>query len=216
MSLSVCGCDKGPVNYLTFPVSIYYHRDIEMTGQYNKRYYWIFGSALLCLLAAYLLFQRLRGSEGVTIEAPHPVVSDAYQEMTGVTFTEYVSGNKKMVVKAASVSIRPGKIGFFKTPLIKEAHMGKPELIFFAGGKEDSHITADSGKMNMGNKRVVLRGNVTLVTANGKRLFTEEMAVDPKHGLLSVNGKFTLDEGGDITKGKGLKSDIGLEKTVIK
>ena len=142
--------------------------------------------------------------------------SYASQEMTGVTFTEYLSGKKKMEVSAEKVSIGPKKIGFFKTPLVQEGLMVKPEIVFFEEGKETSHITADSGKMNMGNKKVLLKGNVILNSAYGKKLRTKEMAIDPVRGLVSVRGSYTLEEGGQTVKGRGLKSNIRLENLKMK
>ena len=166
---------------------------------------------LLVLFAAYHVIQD---SKETGIAAP-PDLS-AHQKITGLTLTEYFQGKKKMIVHAEEASIRSKKIGFFKSPLFKEAHMAKPDIQFFADGKEASRITADSGKMDMGNKKLILEGNARLVTADGKRLSTEEMALDPKLGLLSVRGSFTLEKNGETINGKGLKADIQLERLKIK
>lgn len=182
----------------------------------KTRLYWIIALPFLFLLVVYILFQGIKRAEKPDLEKAAISKSDAYMTITGFTFTEYISGMKKMEVKTEKTSIRPKKIGFFKTPLIKEAHMVKPEVFFFADGKETSHIMADSGKMNMANKKMLLKGNVILITSDGKRLSTRNMAVDPKKGLLSIKGRFTLKRNGDIIKGKGLRSDIELKKPAIK
>jgi len=166
---------------------------------------------LLVLFAAYHVIQE---SKEVGI-APSADLG-AHHKITGLRLTEYFQAKKKMIVQAEEASIRSKKIGFFKTPLFKEAYMARPDIQFFADGKEASRITADSGKMDMGNKKVILEGNVRLVTADGKRLSTEGMALDPKLGLLSVRGSFTLEKNGETINGKGLKADIQLERLKIK
>ena len=175
---------------------------------------WVVVSILLFLFIGYRIFYEKRGI-GETKE-PSYQARDAYQEIIGFTFTDYSSGKKRMEVKAERASIRPKTVGFFKTPLLKETYMMKPEILFFADGKKSSHITADSARMDINKKRIALRGNVLLITADGKRLSSDEMAVDPKLGLLSIRGKFTLGKNGNIIKGKGLKSDIKLERFVIR
>ena len=165
--------------------------------------------AAFILLVFFAAYHVTQDSKETGIAPPSDL--GAHQKITGLRLTEYFQGKKKMIVQAEEASIRSKKIGFFKTPLFKEAYMARPDIQFFADGKEASRITADSGKMDMGNKKVILEGNVRLVTAGGKKLTTEEIALNPKTGLLSVKSGFTLDDKGDMLRGKRLKADINLE-----
>jgi len=170
------------------------------------------------LIAAFILIIVL-GGYCVIQESKKGSTAISYldsQKMTGLRLTEYFHGKKKMAIQAKEASVRPKKIGFFKTPLFKETHLVKPDIQFFADGKEASRITADSGKIDMVSKRLLLVDNVRLVTADGDRLSAEEMALDPKPGLLSIKRSFTLEKNDETINGKGLKADIQLEKLKIK
>jgi len=142
--------------------------------------------------------------------------SNTYPEINGFTFTDYVSGKKKMELRAERASIKPKKIGFFKTPLVREAYMVKPEIYFFADGTEVTRVTAASATMDMGDRKILLKENVELTTADGKKITASKMALDVQHGLLSVPGAFTMDNKGVITRGRGLKSDIEFRRVLIK
>jgi len=169
----------------------------------------------ISVFVGYLIFLGIKETTKTPEVIYAPKTSGDYQVMTGLIFTEYESGNKKMEVRAEEVSIGPGKIGFFRTPLIKESRMKKPEISFYENGKEISTLRSDRGTMNMGNRKAILKDRVTLTTSLGKKLYTEEMAIDPKRGLLSINGRFTLEDGNEI-KGKGLKSDMELKRMEIR
>jgi len=185
----------------------------------KKRFWLIVVIPFLVLLGAYVASEVMKGArqpepEEGKISSLKTV--ERYTVITGFCFSEYISGAKKFEIKAEEASIRPKRIAFFKTPLIKETHMVKPEITFFAEDKEVSHIAADSGKINMFNRKILLKGDVKLITADGKELSAKTMSVNPKSGLLSIGGRFTLKRNGDIIKGKGLKSDINLERFSIR
>jgi LPS export ABC transporter protein LptC len=131
-------------------------------------------------------------------------------EITGFTLSEYFAGAKRMEIKTEKAQIRPKIVGFFKTPLMKEAHMVKPQIIFFSNDKEISRIDASCGKMNMSNKRIFLKGDVKLKAADGRSLLTESLAIEPKNGFIATNGKFQIKRNGEIIKGRRLRTDIGL------
>ena len=179
----------------------------------KKIWFWLI---IIIILGVGLSLLSMKKTEKEPSEELILSKTGTYQEITGFSLTEYISGQKKVAIKAEEASIRPKIIGFFKTPLIKETHMVRPEIFFFTEAKLVSHIMADSGKMNMGNKKIILKEGVFLVTPDGKRLSAKQMSVDPKSGLLSVKGIFTLKKGGEIIKGKGLKSDIELKDFKIR
>jgi len=182
----------------------------------KAKLYWIAVLPLLFLIALYLFYYGMKEARKNAAVKTEQLKPGVYQEITGFCLTEYFYGKKKMEVKTEKATIKSKRIGFFTTPLVKEAHMVKPYICFYTNGKEASRITADSGKMNMNNKRIVLKKNVVLTTADNKRLSTKEMVLNPKNGLVSIMGSFILDRNGDIIKGKGLKSDVELKRLVIK
>jgi LPS export ABC transporter protein LptC len=177
------------------------------------RPYLIAAVVVIFVPVVYLMFQGIRG-DTPTPKAPFKK-TDAYQEIIGLTFTDFVAGKKRIQIKTERFTIKPKRVGFFKTPLVKEAHLVKPELSFFTDGIPTSRINANAGRMNMGTKALMLNGDVTLVTADGARLSSKELAVDPKKGLVSVQGRFTLEKNGRRTVGRKLQSDIALKDYTI-
>jgi LPS export ABC transporter protein LptC len=176
------------------------------------RSYLIIAVVVIFVPLAYLMFQGTRNP------APGPETAttpDADQEIIGLTFTDFVAGKKRIQIKTERFTIKPKRIGFFRTPLVKEAHLVKPEISFFTDGIPSSRINARTGRMNMGTKALLLHGDVTLVTADGDQLSSEELAVDPKKGLVSVQGTFALEKNGQRTVGRKLESDIALKNYAI-
>lgn len=178
--------------------------------------YLVAGIALLALVWVYLF------SESEVIKYPKQpafeeagVSSKQYPVITGFCFGQYASGGKKYEIRADELSIRSKRIGFLKTPLIKDTYMKKPEILFFEKNEVISRILADSGKINMFNRKIMLKGDVRLSTAKNKELSAETMSVNPESGLLSVKGKFTLKRNGSTVYGKDITSDIALEKVSI-
>ena len=178
----------------------------------KKIWFWLI---IIIILGVGLSLLSMKKTEKEPSEELILSKTGTYQEITGFSLAEYRSGEKRMEIKAEKTSIKSKRIGFLTTPLVKEAHMSSPEILFFIADKKVSHVRADSGKMNMSNKRILLRGKVSLVTADGESLSAKEMEVDPKSGLLSVKESFILKRNNDIIKGKGLKSDIELKKAGI-
>lgn len=172
----------------------------------KRQFYWLIILSFLAILLAGLLFLWQKE----TAEEPLALKTDVYQEITGFSFSEYISGKKKMEIKAEKASIRPKRIGFLTTSLVKETYLVKPQLLFFADGEKISHIAADSGRMDMATKKIILKKNVSLLTASGKTLSAEEMTVEPDKEMLSISGSYALEINGKIIEGKKLKTDVEL------
>lgn len=159
----------------------------------NKTIYLIF----ICLL---LLFSSL---------------AEAVQIIEDFSVEEYLSGKKRVQIMAEKASIGPKRVGFLKTRLIKEAVLTKPQIIFFKDDKKSVDIKADSGKMDMSTRKINLEKKVILITSDGKKLTSKEMALDPKSGRLSIKGSYMLDDNGKIKRGVGLESDIELGEIAL-
>jgi len=194
-------------------LSLCYNSNITEANIVKKKWFYAIVTVIFLLLClAYLISnQPSKAKEKIVT-----LKSGAHQQITGLVFSDYYSGKKRMELKAEEVLVGPKTIGFLKTPLIQETRMTKPEILFFDEGRQCSHITATSGRMSMNNRRIFLKDNVRLATSDGSTLSTEEMTVEPKLGFLSVKGSFVLKKNKEITRGKGLKSDIRLDEPRIR
>ncbi|MCX5715466.1 MAG: LPS export ABC transporter periplasmic protein LptC [Candidatus Omnitrophica bacterium] len=182
-----------------------------------KKLFLIVALPFVIIFTAYVCFAIIKEVKTSKKLSSTPLkADDAYQRISGFVWEERDTGKKCVtVVKAEEVVIKPKMIGFFKTPFIKEVYMSAPQVIFTERNKEIAKITADTAKMDIANKRMVLKDGVQMSTANGKLLLSETMAFDPKAKLVFIKGKFKLIDGENKITGFGLKSDIGLKEPVF-
>ena len=174
--------------------------------------YWAVAGLFLVLMIASLSFFLSAQFKKTTGESSVLAKAKPYQEIEGLSLTEYYAGKERMLIKAEKASIRPKKIGFLTTSLVKEAHLVKPDIFLYDDGKWISRIKADYATMDISNKKMFLRQNVTLTTADGERLSTKKMVFAPEKGVISLKGEFTLNIKGDTIRGEGLIADVGLKK----
>lgn len=74
-------------------------------------------------------------------------------------------------------------------------------------GAERAHLTAREGDFNQQTQFMVARGNVVLVTNDGKRIETEELQYDPQSKRIWSSRETTLIEPGSRIVGDGFEAD---------
>jgi LPS export ABC transporter protein LptC len=162
-------------------------------------------------LVYYFAFDRENKSDLLNTAEIKYQNTPMYQDITGFELTEYSSGNRKIKIEADRAVIKPKKIAFFRTPLIKEAHMSNPSISIYKDNRLYSKINSPVGKIDLSNKKIYLKDGVKLVVAGKKELSAKEMVLDPETGILSVGKRFILKENGKVIEGRGLKSDLELK-----
>lgn len=92
-----------------------------------------------------------------------------------------------------------------------EVELDEPRMEFYRDGVYYSTLTARHGRANLDGRNMFAQGGVVVVTADGRRLETEEMRYDNGTGRITntVFNRFT--RGGDVVTGYGLDASPGLE-----
>jgi lipopolysaccharide export system protein LptC len=78
---------------------------------------------------------------------------------------------------------------------------------FDATGKENATLTSREGSYSFRLNTMEGRGNVVVVTPEGRRLETEQLRYDPARDEISSDSAFTLTEPDRVTSGIGFTSD---------
>jgi len=103
-----------------------------------------------------------------------------------------------------------------KFPDREELHLVRVAMDFYRDGAYFSTLTSDSGRANPVTKDVFVWGHVVVVTEDGRRLTTEELAYDATSGLIRNDVFNTLDRGFDVVTGVGLEATPDLTYIELK
>lgn len=74
-------------------------------------------------------------------------------------------------------------------------------------GAQRAHLTAKEGDFNQQTQFMIARGNVVLITTDGKRVETQELNYDPQTKRVWSTRETTLVEPGSRIVGDGFESD---------
>lgn len=74
-------------------------------------------------------------------------------------------------------------------------------------GAERAHLTSREGDFNQQTQFMIARGNVVLITTDGKRIETEELNYDPQSKRIWSTRETTLIEPGSRMVGDGFEAD---------
>jgi len=168
----------------------------------------LFMLIMVFCLVCFLLAETMKSS---SVDSALAKVTP-YKELKYYSFTEYYSGKKKMLAKVEKLVIKPKKIGFLKIPFFNQGHMVKPDIFLYEGNEWVSRITSDYATMDIYGRYIMFRQKVELSTADGQRLYANNMIFTLEKGIISIKEKFTLNIKGESIKGIGLISDVELKK----
>jgi LPS export ABC transporter protein LptC len=90
------------------------------------------------------------------------------------------------------------------------------KMDFYDEGEYFSTLTSDSGTADTRTNDVFVWGDVVVVTADGRRLYTEELYYDSRSGLVHNDVFNRLEEGDDVITGIGLEATPDLDYIQIK
>ena len=78
---------------------------------------------------------------------------------------------------------------------------------FTNSGEQEAILTSDRGTHSSRLGTMEARGNVVVVSSEGKQLVTPHLKYDPSRNEISSDSAFTLTEGARVTKGVGFVSN---------
>jgi len=92
----------------------------------------------------------------------------------------------------------------------------KVETTFYtASGARDAYLTSRSGTYNNRTSAMVARGNVVVITEEGRRLETPELKYNQQLNEISSDSAFVLTEPGRRLEGIGFQSDPNMQNIRI-
>ncbi len=87
---------------------------------------------------------------------------------------------------------------------------------FKSGGEKDAVLTSLTGTYNVRLGNMEARGNVVVVSTDGRRLTTPHLRYDPARNEISSDSSFTLiDNGGRTNEGIGFLADPDLNNVRV-
>ena len=140
---------------------------------------------------------------GETTGAPvinySPLPDSAEQLLIGADFFLTDGGVRRAAVKADSLLMYDAAT---------RQELRKVNARFFTpAGEQEATLTSDQGTHNDRLGTMEARGNVLVVSKEGKQLTTPQLKYDPTRNEISSDSAFTLTEGERITKGVGFVSN---------
>jgi len=94
-------------------------------------------------------------------------------------------------------------------------HLNGVRMVFYRDGEEDAVLTSDTGQIHEETEATVARGNVVVVTEDGRRLESEELHWDPERELIHTEEFVRFTEGDQVLTGYGLETDPDLTNVMI-
>jgi LPS export ABC transporter protein LptC len=83
--------------------------------------------------------------------------------------------------------------------------------LFDGNGAQTAHLTANEGELDSRTNKMVARGNVILITAEGdRRLLTEELHYDPRRGRIWSDVRTVMHQAGTVIEGSGFRANEAM------
>lgn len=156
------------------------------------------------ILASFLLFSL----SGCQQKEPASISENSFEDMPEqvienmeITFTE--NGRRTGVLRADSVAI-------YEAGRLKEGRRVQVDF-YDRQGEHISVLTALEGIYDSEAEEVLARGDVVVVSDDGARLETEELAWKKETNRISTEAFVTITRGRDQVSGYGLSTDPQLE-----
>jgi LPS export ABC transporter protein LptC len=94
--------------------------------------------------------------------------------------------------------------------------LSKVETTFYTmTGARDAYLTSKRGTYNTRSGMMIARGDVVVITEEGRRLTTPELKYDQSLNEISSDSAFVLTEPGRRLAGVGFKSDPNMQNVQI-
>ncbi len=88
-------------------------------------------------------------------------------------------------------------------------------MVFYRDGERDGVLTAQTAEMDQRTEATVTRGDVVVLTEEGRRLESEILLWDPQRSLIHTDAFVRFTDGDQVLTGYGLETDPDLTNVVI-
>jgi LPS export ABC transporter protein LptC len=89
-------------------------------------------------------------------------------------------------------------------------------MVFYRDGVRDGVLTAKTAEMDERTEATITRGDVVVVTEEGRRLESEVLLWDPSRSLIHTDAFVRFTDGDQVLTGYGLETDPDLTNVLIK
>jgi LPS export ABC transporter protein LptC len=164
-------------------------------------------TAFVSLVLAVTCITACQEAKSPTLVVQNPIPDSAQQLMFGVTFKLTDGGVLRAEVEA-DTALSYGENTRFELKHVK--------MIFYtATGTRDATLTSVRGTHNVRVGSMEATGNVVVVSANGKKLETQQLKFDPTRNEVSSDSAFVLTDAQGVTSGVGFVSDPKMTQVRI-
>jgi LPS export ABC transporter protein LptC len=141
------------------------------------------------------------------VAAHSPLADSADQVMYGASFMLTDKGLSRAQMQGDTLY-------FFEDNTRIESE--NPHITFFtATGAKDAVLTSRHGTSNTRTNNMIARGNVVVVSEDGRRLTTEELIYNQQKNEISSDSAFVLTEPDRRLEGIGFRSDPNMKNIQI-
>ena len=88
-------------------------------------------------------------------------------------------------------------------------------MVFYRDGVKDAVLTSETGEIDETTQATVARGNVVVVSEDGRTLESEELYWDPERELIHTEVFVRFTDGDQVLTGYGMETDPDLTDLVI-
>ena len=138
-------------------------------------------------------------TQGPPVVTKELLPDSAEQMLFGIELTLTDNGVRKAIVKSDTL--------FMYDQNTREELRKVTARFFKTTGEQEAVLTSDQGTHSSRLGTMEARGNVLVVSSEGKQLTSQHLKYDPTRNEISSDSAFTLTEGERITKGVGFVSN---------
>lgn len=142
--------------------------------------------------------------ESNIIEETPPTTEQTIEKFV---ITETKDGKINTVLEAESAVIDENK---------KMVYLMLPKVKFYQDGKFMSILISETGEINLENNNIKALGKCTLDTVENEHLQTRDVSYDAATKIISSDNDIKITRKTETIYGKGFKSDVDLNKIIIK
>ena len=159
------------------------------------------------LIASALLVVACSSKKEPPVATHSPLADSADQVMYGASFVLTDKGLSRAQMQGDTLY-------FFEDNSRIESE--NPHITFFtATGAKDAVLTARHGTSNTRTNNMVARGNVVVVSEDGRHLTTQELIYNQQKNEISSDSAFVLTEPDRRLEGIGFRSDPNMKNIQI-
>jgi LPS export ABC transporter protein LptC len=159
------------------------------------------------LIASVLLVVACSSKKEPPVATHSPLADSADQVMYGASFVLTDKGLSRAQMQGDTLY-------FFEDNSRIESE--NPHITFFtATGAKDAVLTARHGTSNTRTNNMVARGNVVVVSEDGRHLTTQELIYNQQKNEISSDSAFVLTEPDRRLEGIGFRSDPNMKNIQI-